>query len=678
VAANATASLTIKLRDLVSGPAATIQKAFSSVARASDGLRKSSRGFNIGGQIVAAGQIAGVPAPLAAIGRGGRTGRGGLLGGFDFAGNLALAGQGITQLGSQARNALTAVLAPAMDFDVAMARVKGITQGLTDNQFKELEAGAKRIGAATGYSAVQAAQGLEQLAQEGFSAAEQLSTLPTVLKLAKFSGLDFGMATDAVTDLLNTFNMKTGDASRVAGMLGATSIASGTSVGQLYDALRTGAPAALAAGVSLEQVTTLIGLLGDAGIKGGTAAMAMNSMLMALGKPSKQAALMLGKIGISGKQMARSLNEPATLLKMINEAMNKKGLDPAMRFKVLSTVFGPRLMKSLPTLLNSLTRVGDDGVSAFDKIAGAAVNGEGVLDRVTKSMGTTQTAGVKKLHNSLQTLYIDLAEKFAPALQPLTKDMQSLIGKIADFAKANPEAVQNTGKMLIYVAGFAAVMGPLTLALSGLASAMTLLKAGIGLARGAWALASTVGAGLMNLGPAMVGVTTALGVMGAAVGGYAIGNLLDSWIGKAFKLRGELLSTEAALKMGESDSFNNFVSTIGKTFGIQSIVDVAVGNKRRNAQEREAYSEGLAGAGQRYRKTTENLRNTTSMVPSVWGEGTTPELSTVPLFSQGQQTPVQVGGTIEIAVSDDRVRVKKMSKSRNGPDFATGQNSQTP
>jgi len=637
---NVKASLTIRLKDLVSGPAEAIKRAINGIGSAS----------------------AKIPATGGGLARLAETVKG-----FNLAGNLALAGQGMTTLGNQARGALTMVLRPAMDFDAAMARVGAITQGIDARGIQDLNAAAKDLGESTGMGPVMVARGLEALAQEGYNAKQQLSTLPIILQLSKVSGLELGASIDVVTDSLDTFNLGTEEAARVAGMLGGVSLTSGTGVQQLFTALQSGAPAALAAGVSLKEVVTIVGLLGSVGVKGNKGAMAMNAMLMALGSPGKVATQALDKIGISGKDMALGLQKPAQLLKLINERMNAKGLDATSRFRILESIFGPRLMKSMPTLINALNKVGEDGKTEFDKIADAAENGEAKLNKVTAAMGETSTLKIKKLNASLERLYIDLAEQLAPILGPLLKDLKEMIAEFSKWSKQNPELIRAIGQFLIGVAAVAAILGPITLAVSSLVTAFSLLKMVakgtaipfkiIGNMSAELGRQASIATGPAKvLGGALRGVTAAVGLVGAAFAGWEVGKLLDSVIGKVFKLKNGLLSTEIGLKMGKSAWFN---TAIGWIPGME---DVAKGNERLNAAEKTdekallSEAEAAVGAVPTW-ITPESEKPWTNMLPR-------------------RPEPVKVGGKIDINidVSDKRAKVTKVIAVGKGAELEVGYN----
>ena len=124
------------------------------------------------------------------------------------------------------------------------------------------------MGRTTVHSATEAARGQAFLAQAGFDANEILSALPATLALATAGELDLASAADIASNVLSGFQMEANQTGRVADVLALAASKTNTSVLQLGSALAKAAPAAKAAGWSLEETTAAIGKLSDAGIQG--------------------------------------------------------------------------------------------------------------------------------------------------------------------------------------------------------------------------------------------------------------------------------------------------------------------------------------------------------------------------------------------------------------------------
>jgi TP901 family phage tail tape measure protein len=619
MAANATATLTVRLKDQVSAPARGIRSVIKGVSQSFSKLK----------------------------------------GGFDLAGHVSLAANAVNQLGQQSRAVLTSILQPSLRFEETITRVGALTTGVTAKQFKELEATAREMGRTTRFTAQEAAEGLSQLAVAGFNAEQQMAALPSVLKLTQTSGMEMGRVADIASDLMGGFGKEAKDMAEISGVLTATFSNSTTTLETLFETLKFGAPIAKAAGISMQETAVLTGLLGNAGIKGSMAGTGLRTMIRSLTGPSKAAQKELRKLGITSSVMADNLDKPATLLKKISDAFKDKNYGRADRLRVLNRVFG-RASTAMEVLLSNANKVGKDGVTSFDKLLGAVNDGENALDKMAKTMDSTRLASVRKLESAIESLKLDLAQELAPTLSVLVKDLIGMVGQFAAWAKQHPDLTRKLGKTLIAVTAFATVLGPILITLASLVSAFTLLKGAViavtapfrifGVANTALAakMRGTTGA-TRGLTASMRSLNAVVGLVGAAWAGWEVGQMLDSLLGKVLALRGGLLSTEMALSAGESPVVNRAVRMIGETTGIQSITDIAEGNIRRNEEEQKA-----------------SLRAQEA------------ELADLKRELAATEKAVAVGGKIEIEVSDDRTRVRRVQKAPQGPDLEVGTSAVTP
>lgn len=565
MAANATATLTVKLRDLVSGPSKGIKSAFR-------GIRKSFEGV-------------------------GRT--------FELAGKVGFAATAVNQLGQQARGALTSVLAPALRFEDTMARVGALTTGLTEEQFAELNSMAREIGRTTRFMAQEAGEGFGQLAIAGFDAEQQMAALPPILKLTQASGMDMGRVADITSDLMGAFGKEASDTGEIAGVLAATFSNSTTTLETLFETLKYGAPIATAAGIEMQQTATLVGLLGNAGIKGSQAGTALVGMLRRLTAPSRQARKALNELGITSEDIAENLDKPAVLLKKISDAFADKDFVPAEKLAILTKVFG-RSATAAEVLLANANKVGEDGKTAFERLVAAVNDGENALDKMSKIMDETGLSAVRRLSSAVESLKLDIAEKLGPTLMPLIANVTQLVGKLAEWAARNPALVATIGKVLIGITVFSTVVSPLLLTVSSLISAWSMFRLALVLGSSPMRITAGLLGSLKNVLSrsidkvvAMAGASTkmatslklvsgAVGLVGAAFAGWQVGKYLDEAIGKALNLRGQLLSTEMGLQAAESSWVNDYLQSFGEFYGVNSLAEAAKKNREINREREQA------------------------------------------------------------------------------------------
>ena len=199
-------------------------------------------------------------------------------------------------------------------FEQAMANVRAVTKGITEVEFKNLQEEARRLGATTVFSATEAAGGLEFLARAGFDANEQLAALEGTLNLAAAGGLGLAEAADIASNVLSGFNLDTSEAGRVADVLAAAAANSNTSVLQLGQALQFVAPVAAAFGVTLEDTSAALGILGNAGLQASTAGTGLRRVLAVLGTRSDKTSKLLAKLGLTFDDVNPATNSLAEII----------------------------------------------------------------------------------------------------------------------------------------------------------------------------------------------------------------------------------------------------------------------------------------------------------------------------------------------------------------------------
>ena len=93
----------------------------------------------------------------------------------------------------------TAAVKTAADFESEMSKVSAIS-GATGDDFDQLRAKAREMGAKTKFSASEAASAMEYMAMAGWKTSDMLNGIEGVMNLAAASGEDLATTSDIVTD----------------------------------------------------------------------------------------------------------------------------------------------------------------------------------------------------------------------------------------------------------------------------------------------------------------------------------------------------------------------------------------------------------------------------------------------------------------------------------------------
>ena len=183
------------------------------------------------------------------------------------------------------------------EFDSSMAQVAA-TMGVTVDEVQELRDFAREMGASTAFSASQAADALNYMALAGYDAEKSMEMLPTVLDLAAAGDIELARASDMVTDAASALGLTTEETAQMVDKMAQASSKSNTSVAQLGDAILTvgGTAKNLAGGTT--ELSTALGIMADAGIKGAEGGTHLRNILLALNPTTKDADAAFKMLGV--------------------------------------------------------------------------------------------------------------------------------------------------------------------------------------------------------------------------------------------------------------------------------------------------------------------------------------------------------------------------------------------
>lgn len=190
----------------------------------------------------------------------------------------------------------TIAIKMAADFDSGMSQVAAIS-GATQEELEMLRNKAKEMGAATKFSASEAAEAMNYMAMAGWKAEEMEAGIAGIMNLAAASGEDLATTSDIVTDALTAFGMKAEDSGHFADVLAKASASANTNVGMMGETFKYVAPVAGAMGYSAEDVAVAVGLMANSGIKASQAGTALRAALTNMVSPSETVAEKMGSLG---------------------------------------------------------------------------------------------------------------------------------------------------------------------------------------------------------------------------------------------------------------------------------------------------------------------------------------------------------------------------------------------
>src|SRR5690242_7503742 len=233
---------------------------------------------------------------------------------FDDISNKAALAGGVVALG------IGKAISSFADFDQAMSGVAA-NSGATGAQLDALRDKAIQLGSDTQFSATEAAQGINELAKAGVSSQEILNGgLKGALDLAAAGQIDVAQAAETTASALNQFGQNGSQATHVADLLANAANAAQGGVGDMGMALNQAGVAANAAGLNIDETTTLLALFAKAGMTGSDAGTSLKTMMQRLAAPTEKAAEQLQELGVSAYDAQGNFVGAQSLLGQLSDA----------------------------------------------------------------------------------------------------------------------------------------------------------------------------------------------------------------------------------------------------------------------------------------------------------------------------------------------------------------------
>lgn len=433
----------------------------------------------------------------------------------EFGDKMQEAGRKATDVGKSLSMKVTAPITAfgalavrtGMKFESSMSEVAAIS-GSTGKDLEDLEKKAREMGAATSFSASEAAEGLKYMALAGWENEKMLAGIGPVLSLAEAGSLDLGRASDLVTDSMAALGVEVDDLEDYLDKVAQTASSANTDIDALMEAMIVTGGKFREFNVPLEEANTMLGVLANRGLKGSQAGTAMNAIMTRLTQSSGPAAKGLEELGLSAFDSEGNFRGMETVLKDVNEKIKDKTDEE--RSAILTSISGQNHSKALSAILAGL---GDE----YDELKDSVTDSNGALQEMRDVMKDNLGGRLENLSSAFEELQIKIYEALLPTLEKVIGAFQ----KIVDWMNNTSPAARN---VVIVLAAIAAAIGPLLIVFGqlsiwiggivklfgGLASVIGGISGGAGMLGGALTMLKTVLVALTGPVGIVIGVITIL------------------------------------------------------------------------------------------------------------------------------------------------------------------------
>jgi len=322
-------------------------------------------------------------------------------------------------------------------FENGMMKVKTVT-GASVGEFKMLTEEAKRLGATTQFTALQVADLQLVLGRKGFDPTAIKNMEKSILDLALATGEDLSMAAEVTAASINAFQLKSSDAASVTNTLASAAANSSIQLSTFSTAFGHAGASANAVGVDLEELSAMMGVLMDNGIKASKAGTGLRTAF--------------SKLNEEGVPFKETLDKLARGQMTLNDATKLVGRTGANQLLILAKN-RDRVKELTDEYKNNTTR----------------------LDEMAEAMGKTAHAKVLKMESAITSMKMEMGALISDAILPIIKDVTKLAQSFSNLE-------ESTQKMILNIAAIAAVIGPVLIIIGLLSSLAAILSGPVALA----------------------------------------------------------------------------------------------------------------------------------------------------------------------------------------------------
>jgi TP901 family phage tail tape measure protein len=390
------------------------------------------------------------------------------------------------------------------NFETAVNSLNAITLA-TDEQMQRMRKTAKKLGETTQFSASDAARGMTLLAMAGLSVDQSLAAIPKTLQLAAAGGLDLAAAADISTNVLAQMGMTVGELARINDVLSLAQAKANFNVLELFEAMRPTAVTAKNLGISLEELTAVLGTMANAGERGSIAGTLLRNALTQMAGPSAKQIKIYKLLNINLRDFVAESGQIKNLTGFIGKLseLQKSG---KLTVPILQALFGERGFRAVQILAGA-------GADEIDRLERSLAKAGGTAEKMAEIRMRGLPGVLLAAKSALEAVNIAV---FESGLDEFLIKVIDKITKLArSIAKVNPSIL----KIVAFFGLTAIVIGPLIIAFGILSASITAI---VGSAAALGTIFAAIGSIFVVVGSTIAATAAVIGAPFLAVAGAII------------------------------------------------------------------------------------------------------------------------------------------------------------
>jgi len=338
---------------------------------------------------------------------------------------------------------------------------------VTDEPFDKIEAKLATVNVALG-SSKKLMAGYYQVISAGVKdPVAALETLTVAAQTAKAAHTEQAEVVKGITKMMAGYEGAITSASEAADLLFSIEKEGQTNVKELIPVI--GGLAKMSSDLGVGQATMAASMAVVTKTAGTTAEAATEyqAVITGLMKPTTEMEDAFKKIGESIRGVGKGYKSAEAMikdlgfvnaLKAIAEHSDETGVSMAKLFGRKQAMIG-------------FSALGAEGFKTLDDTIVSVGKGVGGAEKAFREWTETGEASLAELKNSFLNFSAKVGKMIAPMIKDMLGKITNIIGKITEWADANPKLFGTIMKVTAGIGGLLLVMGPLTLALVGLSMA---------------------------------------------------------------------------------------------------------------------------------------------------------------------------------------------------------------
>lgn len=337
------------------------------------------------------------------------------------------------------------IMETGISFDTAMSQLAA-TMGTATDQIAELEETAKNLGATTSFTATEAAEGLNILAQSGLNATEQMAAIPDVLNLAAAGATSLDNAASYVTGTIKGFGDSMDHAQYYVDLMAAGATLANTNVSSLGEALSDASATAATYGQSADSVTLSLLRLAEQNVVGTEASTALARAMMDLYTPTDAAKTALDELGVSAYDSSGKARDFNDIVDDLSNALS--GMSDEEKLAAENTIFTTYGLDAF----NKMTKTSSDKIDEFKAgLAGASDSFDGMGAAAGQASTQLDNLGgdITIFQSAVDGLYQSIYDRFEPVARIAVQSATGMISGITSVLDGGAENTKVSGERVV-------------------------------------------------------------------------------------------------------------------------------------------------------------------------------------------------------------------------------------